>query len=806
MNTKELKIDQHSVHDVMCSINPPWKTLEPWFHWPADIFLLTSLILKKTGAYRSVLLATNWKTDDFLDFDKHSIAWLRAIQVSLVNGVPIVLPPPIVKLRDTLEEQMKKVKFTDLKALSTTASKHLSLLLIQAHALADQSAAGFGIPRACDKDIAVVHCLANLLLVNRGSLSSVPKFHGVVLPKMRTPQTGLTLRSFSLQMSYHDSEVEVMWRSVPWMNKDQNAMNIMCVPWPTSINASAFQNEAETFESIRYFGYEDSEEREEKIGQLVSTIKSLNKQYDIHVIAFPEMALCLSDYNYLLSILKQEFDEGTLKYMPMVIAGVNEKTHEQEGRRSEKRLPRNTVRLGVYFSGKWYDMSQTKHHRWKLTRNQLIQYELSGRFSTERSWFEHVDIEQRRLSFFVPNAWLALCPLICEDLAQLEPVSEIIRSLGPTLLIALLMDGPQIKERWPARYASIFADDPGTAVLTMTSLGMVERSIGLDNIQNVQTSFALWKDQVKGWKNIDVGPASTRKKSTAVISISASFTEEFTADGRCDGGYASVFKLDNIYYPEESTEKIKLKGKRVRKSSDSIWFGDWTDLRELSSVTYAIDALISLQGDYWPLIRKWLHDKPEVKKKEEVGRPYNHIISLLLHAHDSSSAVGIQSNESTTEPTASLQMALNEIDVLIEKLKVCDLWKNDDGLEESCTEHSEFKKKITCWNALFEWSVRELEQQTGLEDLSDAKHDEFRIQRALHLAILMSLHNRIDFHRMKYKNRNYTDTSALFERIENAIMKYSRFKSGEAKKERPKEASSNVGVTVTSKQEAILKD
>ncbi|HEX6226413.1 MAG TPA: hypothetical protein VFZ52_18465 [Chryseolinea sp.] len=776
MNIKDLKMDQHSVYDVMCTINPPWTTLEPWFHWPADVFLLTSLILKKTGAYRSVLLATNWKTDDFLDFDKHSVTWLQAIQTSLINGEPMVLPTAIANLRNNLEAQMKNVKFTELKALSTPASRELSILLIQTHALADQSAAGFGIPRSCDKEIALVHCLANLLLVNRGSLSSVPKFHGVVLPKMRTPQTGLTLRSFSLQMSYHDSEVEVMWRSVPWMNKDQNAMNIMCVPWPTRINASAFQNQAETFESIRYFGYEDSEEREEKIGKLVSTIKDLNNQYDIHVIAFPEMSLCLSDYNYLLSVLKQEFDDGKLKYMPMVIAGVNEKQNEQQGRQVDKRLPRNTVRLAVYFSGKWYDMSQTKHHRWKLTRNQLIQYELSGRFSTERSWFEHVDIEQRRLSFFVPNGWLALCPLICEDLAQLEPVSEIIRSLGPTLLIALLMDGPQIKERWPARYASIFADDPGTAVLTMTSLGMVERSIGLDNVQNIQTSFALWKDQVRGWKNVDLGPANTRSKSTAVVSISASFTEEFTADGRSDGGFASVFKLDNIYYPEESKEQIILKGKRVRQSSDSIWFGDWTDLRELSSVTYAMDALISLQGHHWPLIRTWLYTK-STPKTGGAPHPFSHITSLLLCSNVDSSAVGIESGQSINEPTPSMKMALKEID----KLAIFSHEKKQKPVEECSNEHAEFKNTVAYWTRLYNGSVYELEQQKDLGDLSNARHEEFRIQRALYLAVLMSLHNRIDYHRTKYKNRNYTETSLLFEKIETAIMKYSRFKSNEKK-------------------------
>ena len=40
----------------------------------------------------------------------------------------------------------------------------------------------------------------------------------------------------------------------------------------------------------------------------------------------------------------------------------------------------------------------------------------------------------------------------------------------------LLLDGPQLTSRWAARYASVLADDPGSAVMTLTSYGMVQRS------------------------------------------------------------------------------------------------------------------------------------------------------------------------------------------------------------------------------------------------------------------------------------------------------------------------------------------
>ncbi len=50
------------------------------------------------------------------------------------------------------------------------------------------------------------------------------------------------------------------------------------------------------------------------------------------------------------------------------------------------------------------------------------------------------------------------------------PLRTVIRSVGPNLVIVLLMDGPQLVRRWPGKYATVLSDDPGSAVLTVTSL------------------------------------------------------------------------------------------------------------------------------------------------------------------------------------------------------------------------------------------------------------------------------------------------------------------------------------------------
>src|SRR5439155_14804996 len=94
--------------------------------------------------------------------------------------------------------------------------------------------------------------------------------------------------------------------------------------------------------------------------------------------------------------------------------------------------------------------------------------------------------------FFVFRPGAGLATLVCEDLARVEPVQTVIRAVGPNLLVVLLMDGPQIKGRWPTRYATVLADDPGSAVLTLTSLGMVRRSV-VPGEQEL-SQIALWKD------------------------------------------------------------------------------------------------------------------------------------------------------------------------------------------------------------------------------------------------------------------------------------------------------------------------
>ena len=88
--------------------------------------------------------------------------------------------------------------------------------------------------------------------------------------------------------------------------------------------------------------------------------------------------------------------------------------------------------------------------------------------------------------------------LICEDLARPDPVGEVVRAVGPNLIIALLSDGPQLNSRWPSRYAGVLADDPGSSVLTVTSAGMAKLSKSGDPAKDRPDVIAFWRDAKTG--------------------------------------------------------------------------------------------------------------------------------------------------------------------------------------------------------------------------------------------------------------------------------------------------------------------
>jgi len=121
---------------------------------------------------------------------------------------------------------------------------------------------------------------------------------------------------------------------------------------------------------------------------------------------------------------------------------------------------------------------------------------------------------------------VTLVSLVCEDLARLDEVAGLLRAIGPTLVVTTLLDGPQLASRWTARYASVLADDPGSAVVTLTSFGFVQRSRPAGRPPSRVVS--LWKDPVRGLREIPLEAGA----HAVLIHIQIGRTTRHSADGR----------------------------------------------------------------------------------------------------------------------------------------------------------------------------------------------------------------------------------------------------------------------------------
>jgi hypothetical protein len=198
----------------------------------------------------------------------------------------------------------------------------------------------------------------------------------------------------------------------------------------------------------------------------------------------------------------------------------------ESGRRTKRELE-STERVSDWF--------QSKHHRWKLEKSQINRYNLGAQLNPEYFWWERSNIHDRSCTFYFCRPGMSIAALVCEDLARIDPVQTVIRSVGPTLVVALLMDGPQAESRWSGRYATVLADDPGSAVLTLTSLALLERSATHDKPNKRQ--IGLWK----GAEGVTREIVLPDKKHAVLVTLSRSSEVNSTIDGRLDDG--ATYKL-----------------------------------------------------------------------------------------------------------------------------------------------------------------------------------------------------------------------------------------------------------------------
>jgi hypothetical protein len=493
--------------------------------WPADVFALTNVMLRRAEAFRFALSPVGaWPPGRVADWPSAVEEAGRNWSVTAEGGggaIPDLVAEEWGVFREGAE--------TALEDLAQGKESRLCEALLTLHAIADETCAGLGVALDRAEGAGCVYrARGRELLARTGSLARLDPRLLRVLPKVRTPPTGRT--SFSRYACVQGPGIGARWHKMPIRHRGTDLSSeysrLLLLPWPLRVREFDFHPVGSlqrlATEPVGFFEFAPAEGLDLDLLDRV-LVAAREEAESVDVVVLPESAVDEADIDDLEALLDRH-GVGSLQ------AGVRGRARQPGA------FPGNWLHTGVNphlekgrgpsaDGGPWFHLRQNKHHRWSLDETQVYQYHLGGALHPHIPWWEAIDVPRRSVQF-VEVAELTLVSLVCEDLAQNDDVAELIRSVGPTIVFAVLLDGPQLTNRWAARYASVLADDPGSAVLALTSFGMVERS--RPRGRALSPVIALWKDPARGIREIPLEPGA----HAVLLTVCMDRTSRRCSDGR----------------------------------------------------------------------------------------------------------------------------------------------------------------------------------------------------------------------------------------------------------------------------------
>ncbi|MGA9272699.1 MAG: hypothetical protein WBV67_04360 [Candidatus Cybelea sp.] len=496
--------------------------------WPPDAFAISATILKRSGAYRGV--ANAWPPKEYRDTAEwhNAVTGIAEQWRNSCDASAAAMPPQVREWWSTV------LGHAALPLTKVLEDRTLFVALVGLVAACDFACRGFGFWDRTTT-MTVKEGRANTdLLVAKTLCEMVDPSRCVVLPKAHNPFTGMTLRSLTHNLALWDRpEVSTAWESVQ-LDIPKGAMNLLLIPWPLSVSPNAFHpardpHELRLPDRVGLFEYDIpfADTDIQKIAALVQSARS--RVGEIHGIIFPELAMSSKQFASVREHIQEKFK------IPLLVSGI--------GGTNPDKLGTNNVAISVHPELNEPHL-QSKHHRWRIDEEQARSYDLLANLPPKKdngAWWEGIEIEGRSCIFFNANDWLTFCVLICEDLARQDPASELVRSVGPSLVVALLLDAAQVQGRWPDRYATVLAEDPRSSVLTLTAAGLVDLAIRVRGGGN--RSIALWREAFQRKSQEIILNADAE---AVVLKIGSKMSMEWTADGRHDDGQTGYLSLMDI--------------------------------------------------------------------------------------------------------------------------------------------------------------------------------------------------------------------------------------------------------------------
>jgi hypothetical protein len=232
--------------------------------WPPDGFACAALILERSSAYLAVI-HEGWfpaGITSHRDWTKY----VRKLGRDWRKAVTAGKRPP-KRIRDAW-----KTVCENLDRPITSISKTLTGELMVLFAAADEACEGVGIPGASLSEFewACVSLLSRKAMQEKDAAPSTLCFRLSptrlwVLPKLHTPQSGISLRSLSHHLAFgFAGDAKPFWYAVPSPQflEEREVLNVLVLPWPLETTPSMFSDAGAT-ESMddsrfRFFAYRNN--------------------------------------------------------------------------------------------------------------------------------------------------------------------------------------------------------------------------------------------------------------------------------------------------------------------------------------------------------------------------------------------------------------------------------------------------------------------------------------------------------------------------------------------------------------------
>jgi hypothetical protein len=613
--------------------------------WPPDVFALTEVLLERSAAYRFALSPPGdrqWPParipewdDAVADAGRRWSAWAEDRR----GPLPELVEQEWSEIRDGAD--------VPLTGLSSAQEWRICEALLTLHAIADEACAGLGVALDSSHGPGLVYrARGREVLATTGSLARIPAHLLHVLPRLRTPPNGTSMRSLSRYASVQRPGVDVRWHKVlgrrPGRAPRDKGVNRLLLPWPLRVRESDFRPLPGSVDGLSaepqgFFEFAPSERLD--LDLVDRMLVAAHDEVDqVNVVVLPESAVQEDEIDGLEAVLSQHGVIGR-------VTGVRQRAERTP------QFGRSGVHIGASTGEYWVHIRQAKHHRWSLDQGQIDQYHLGGTLHPRIRWWEAIEVPRQSLQIIEPGEGSTVVSLVCEDLAQIDDVADVLRSVGPMVLIIPLLDGPQLSSRWAARYASVLADDPGSTVLTLTSYGMARRS--RPNGQEASPVVALWKDPVRGVREIPLEPDA----QGVLISANADRATRRSSDGRRPVPNGSEFFDMSVYQVRAASSGSSRSKPRTGPAPQPV-----VQPQELTILTAWAEALAEA-----------LSITPEL------------VDAVTAHAHAGASW---RAELGTSEPSAVLDQAISLMDDVVRDAEAAGVPPTPDAVLEALADRA----------------------------------------------------------------------------------------------------------------------